>query len=107
MANISSIDAQEFKQKLDSGEYSLIDIRTEMEYKQGRIADCPNIDIYSQDFENKIKELDKNKKYLIYCFSGSRTKAALSLMQSLGFEEVYDLSGGIQVWGMHGFDLIS
>ena len=104
---IGSIAAQEFNQKLESGEYILLDIRTEGEYRQGRIADVQNIDIASRDFEEKLNELDKDKKYLIYCFSGSRTQMALRIMQSLGFREVYDLNGGIQVWGMSGFNTIS
>ncbi len=106
-AVIGSISAEEFNQKLKSGEYTLIDIRTEMEYQQERIADAPNINIASRDFEAKLNELDKNKKYLIYCFSGSRTQMGLRIMQALGFKEVYDLSGGIQVWKMSGFDTIS
>ncbi len=106
-AIIGSINAEEFNQKMKSGDYTVIDIRTEMEYQQERIADVLNINIASRDFEEELNELDKNKKYLIYCFSGSRTKMALRIMQSLGFKEVYDLSGGIQVWKMSGFDTIS
>ena len=104
---IGSISAQEFKQKMESGDYIVLDIRTEMEYQQERIADVQNINIASRDFEEKLNKLDKNKKYLIYCFSGSRTQVALRIMQSLGFREVYDLAGGIQVWGMNGFETIS
>jgi rhodanese-related sulfurtransferase len=104
---IGSIAAEEFNQKLESGDYILLDIRTEGEYRQGRIADVQNIDIASRDFEKKLNELNKDKKYLIYCFSGSRTQMALRIMQSLGFVEVYDLSGGIQVWSMSGFNTIS
>ena len=106
-AVIGSINAEEFNQKMKSGDYTVIDIRTKMEYQQERIADVPNINIASRDFEEKLNELDKDKKYLIYCFSGSRTQVALRIMQSLGFKEVYDLSGGIQVWKMSGFDTIS
>ena len=104
---IRSINAEEFNQKLESGDYTLIDIRTEMEYQQGRIADVQNINIASRDFEQKINTLDKDEKYLIYCLSGSRTQVALGIMQSLGFKEVYDLSGGIQMWRMGGFELVS
>jgi len=104
---IGSINAEEFRQKMESGDYILLDIRTEMEYQQERIADVQNINIASRDFEEKLNELDKDKKYLIYCFSGSRTQMALGIMQSLGFREVYDLSGGIQVWNMSGFNTIS
>jgi len=104
---IGSINAEEFNQKMESGDYTLLDIRTEMEYQQGRIADVQNINIAARDFEEKINALDKKEKYLIYCLSGSRTQMALGMMSSMGFREVYDLGGGIQMWKMNGFNLIS
>jgi len=93
-----SISAMEFKKKVDSGEYNLIDIRTRDEYMDERIADVPNIDIYEDDFDERLGYLDKEKKYLIYCRSGTRTKMGLQRMRALGFPEVYDLSGGIKEW---------
>jgi len=90
-----TISFGEFKKKLDSGEYILIDIRTQEEHNQERIAESDVFDISQPDFIEKLNSLDKNKKYLIYCRSGSRSGYALKIMYQLGFKEVYDLEGGI------------
>ena len=39
-------------------------------------------------------KLDKNKVYLIYCASGSRSGNAHDTMRSQGFHEVYNMLGG-------------
>ncbi|MBU1558020.1 rhodanese-like domain-containing protein, partial [Patescibacteria group bacterium] len=42
--------------------------------------------------------LDKNNKFLIYCAGGVRSNSAGRFMDSLGFNEVYELEGGIANW---------
>lgn len=77
----------------------ILDVRTENEYNDGAIANSINIDIYEgQGFIDKLQELDKSKKYFVYCRSGARSAKACELMQSLGFENSYNLLGGILGW---------
>jgi rhodanese-related sulfurtransferase len=102
-----TLSPEDFKEKLDSGEYDLIDIRTHDEYMNERIADVPNIDIYEDDFNDRLDYLDKEKKYLIYCRSGNRTKMGLNRMKAIGFLEAYDLDGGIKSWKDSGFATIN
>jgi rhodanese-related sulfurtransferase len=102
-----SLTVDEFKEKLDSGEYILIDIRTPDEYNEERIADVPNIDIYEDDFNDRLNYLDKERKYLIYCRSGNRTKMALNRMKAYGFKEAYDLDEGINAWKEAGLPTTS
>ena len=94
-----------FKDKVDSEEYVIIDIRTPQEYDSERIKGAINIDFYSDSFEEEINKLDKDKKYLFYCRSGSRSSSALPLFEELGFREVYELQGGIQSWVSAGYDI--
>ena len=72
----------------------IIDIRTSMEFMQGAIKNSKNIDFYHPSFLSEIKKLDRNRKYLIYCASGGRSKAACGLLESLDFQHVYELKGG-------------
>ena len=92
---LKTISKEKFKQKLDSGEYILIDVRTQRENDEIKIADSLVFDINQPDFSEKIKGLDKNGKYLLYCASGSRSSRALNFMNQLGFSEAYNLKGGI------------
>jgi len=76
----------------------ILDIRTPEEFVAGHIAGAINIDYYAADFEDRLGELDLTVPYVMYCNSGNRSSNALPLMDSIGFEEVYELDGGIQAW---------
>lgn len=73
----------------------IVDVRTSGEFETGHIEGALNIDVGLPNFKEEIDRLDKNKKYLVYCRSGNRSKFAGRIMESLGFKEVYDLDGGI------------
>ena len=77
----------------------ILDVRTENEYNDGIIANAINIDIYEgQGFMEKIEALDKSKNYYVYCRSGARSAKACEVMESIGFENAYNLEGGILGW---------
>ena len=77
----------------------ILDVRTEDEFNEGFIANAINIDIHrGQDFVKEIESLDKNKNYYVYCRSGMRSAKACEMMNQLGFENAYNLIGGITEW---------
>ena len=55
-----------------------------------------NLDFYSEDFREQLEKKDK-KKYLICCGSGLEGKT-FSVMQDLGFINIYNVLGGITMW---------
>lgn len=77
----------------------ILDVRTEGEVNEGIIPNAIHIDIYKgQGFIYRLEELDKTKNYYVYCRSGSRSRQACSIMNRLGFENAYNLMGGILDW---------
>ena len=90
----------------DNPDFTIIDVRTPEEYASGYIEDSVLIDINGDVFEAKIGELDKDGKYLIYCRSGGRSARAVSYMQEQGFQEVYNMLGGIGGWTSAGFPTV-
>lgn len=76
----------------------VLDIRTPEEFAAGHLAGAINVDYYADDFEDQLAELDLDVPYVMYCNSGNRSSNALPVMDSLGFQEVYELDGGIQAW---------
>jgi rhodanese-related sulfurtransferase len=77
----------------------ILDVRTEDECNEGIIPQAVNIDIYKgQGFIYLIEELDKDKNYYVYCRSGARSAQACSIMNQLGFENTYNLLGGMMEW---------
>lgn len=88
---------------IEEDSFVLIDVRTLEEYSEGHIKGAVNLDFYKTTFEDDIDELDKRKRYLVYCRSGNRSRQAMYLMRDLGFEEVYNLSDGIISWNENNY----
>ena len=77
----------------------ILDVRTEAEFNEGSIPDAVNFDIYQgQFFIDNLEALDKAKNYYVYCRSGARSANACEIMNSLGFENAYNLVGGFLDW---------
>jgi thioredoxin len=56
------------------------------------------MDVQSLDFTQKVADLKKEKTVFVYCLSGGRSAAAAQQLQSLGFQSVINLQGGILAW---------
>ncbi len=77
----------------------ILDVRTEEEFESGYIPNAKNIDLrMGPGFIDEINSLEKNKSYYVYCRSGARSAQAVQLMRDLGFNETYNLLGGILDW---------
>ncbi|MCX2680409.1 rhodanese-like domain-containing protein [Galbibacter sp. EGI 63066] len=84
----------------------LIDVRTPEEYSKGYIEKAVNIDVKSDDFVEKVEQIDKNKNVYLYCQSGGRSLKASKILDSLGFKHVYNLDGGFTAWKEAGRDYV-
>ena len=73
----------------------LIDVRTAGEFAGGKLRGARNLDIMSSAFVSQIKNLPKDKTYLIYCRSGVRSVHACEAMAAEGFTSLYNLRTGI------------
>lgn len=82
----------------DNPNFILLDVRTPAEYDESHIEGSILINYQSSDFNDKVQELDKNKTYLVYCRSGMRSAASVDIMMKTGFENVYNIVGGIMGW---------
>ena len=105
--NISKIiDVNEFDKKSKSvKDVVIIDLRTEKEVVKGIIPGAIQMDFYKDDFSNNLKQLDKDKTYMVYCGYGGRSGKTAKLMSDQGFKEVYDLKGGITAWKEEGKEI--
>lgn len=97
MANLSQT---EWTEQLNADDNAVIlDVRTEAEVAEKKIPNSINIDIYKgQGFVYQVEELDKSKNYYLYCRSGARSAQACNIMNQLGFDNTYNLLGGILEW---------
>ncbi len=88
-------------------DFVILDVRTPSEYASGHIENAVNLDYYDDAFEETLDNYDRNKTYLIYCRTGNRSAAAMKIMKNLGFTNVYNMQGGINVWISAGYPVVS
>jgi rhodanese-related sulfurtransferase len=103
-AVIETVPAAEASEILAAPPNGLVtlDVRTPEEFDEVRIAGASNLDFYAADFADRLDSLDKTLPYFVYCRSGNRSGQTLDMMRDLGFEEVYNLDGGINAWDEAG-----
>jgi phage shock protein E len=95
----SNVNVEQAKTVLyNNADIIALDVRTEGEYKSGKIDKAINIDYNAPDFKEQLQKLDKNNTYLVYCRSGARSNAAMEIMKAEGFMFLYHLEGGILSW---------
>jgi rhodanese-related sulfurtransferase len=80
----------------------VLDVRTKEEYQKGHIPGSVLLDFNSEDFQQKLAKLDKNKTYLVHCAGGGRSARACKKMETLDFSKVFNLEGGMRAWEKAG-----
>ncbi|MGC8830127.1 MAG: rhodanese-like domain-containing protein [Verrucomicrobiia bacterium] len=101
-SNIVNLTVEEFESLLKEKDVVVLDVRTEKEFSQSHIKNAINIDYLKSDFATRISQLDKNKKYLVYCATGGRSAAACNEMEKLDFKNCFNLKGGFSAWKRSG-----
>lgn len=97
------LEPAEFKKMKDDADVVVVDFRSNYEHKVGKFKNAVTLDIENfRDFPTKIAELEKykNKKIITYCTGGIKCEKASAYLLEQGFENVYQLHGGIIKYGI-------
>ncbi|MCF0148036.1 MAG: rhodanese-like domain-containing protein [Clostridium sp.] len=73
----------------------ILDVRRHSEFKESRIVNSINIPV--EEIEWELDELQdfKDKPILVYCKIGVRSSIACNFLETEGFNNLYNLRGGI------------
>ena len=64
----------------------IIDVREPAEYARGHVGSAVNIPLNElANRSNKLDNISKNTKLVVYCQSGNRSNLALKILNSLGY----------------------
>jgi len=93
------VGPQEWNSLIARPETLVVDTRNHYEVEVGTFPNAidPATDSFRQfcDFATKLAKSDGDRPLAMFCTGGIRCEKAAALMQGLGFEEVYQLQGGI------------
>jgi rhodanese-related sulfurtransferase len=96
---VDALDAEAAKKYLGEhkeGAYTLLDVRQPWEYEEDHLPGAKLVPL--GDLQEGTQDLDKDKPVLVYCAVGGRSRVAAQLLSGRGFNEVYNLSGGIKAF---------
>jgi molybdopterin/thiamine biosynthesis adenylyltransferase/rhodanese-related sulfurtransferase len=93
---VPEITVEELKEKLDNGQrVSVLDVREPHEYE---VANIGARLIPLGELLERLVELDRGETFAIHCKTGSRSARAVKLLKEAGFQNVYNVEGGITAW---------
>jgi adenylyltransferase/sulfurtransferase len=96
---VPEITVRELKERLDTDEeISVIDVREPHEYEVANLESQGAKLIPLDDLPERLSELDQTETIALHCKTGSRSARATRILQGAGFENVYNVKGGITAW---------
>jgi UPF0176 protein len=97
------IEPEEFRNIKDDENIIILDVRSNYEHSIGKFKNAITLDMENfRDFPDKVKELQqyKKNKVITYCTGGIKCEKASAYLIEQGFEDVYQLHGGIIKYGL-------
>ena len=82
--------------KREADKCFVLDIRTPEEFALGGVDGAMNIEL--DQLRENLDQIPTDKKIYIYCGVGLRGYVAARILKQSGFNEVYNLSGGLKVY---------
>lgn len=97
------LEPDEFRQLKNDPDVVLVDMRSNYEHEVGKFKGAITFDMENlRDLPNHVHELDhlRDKKIITYCTGGIKCEKASAYLLAQGFENVYQLHGGIIRYGL-------
>lgn len=92
---IVNVGPAEVKSAIQGGA-QVVDVRTAGEFQMGHIPGALNVPV--DQVGARAAAWDREKTYVVYCATGSRSATAVEEMRALGFKNIKHFSAGIQAW---------
>ena len=113
-AEIKSITALELNEEKNNENLVIIDVRSkEIIQSDGMIEGAINVprgmlEFHADQREDnpfRVTDINPNKKLVLYCGVGGQSALSTKTLQDMGFNNVYNLTGGANGWVEAGFKL--
>ncbi len=89
---VQMISAQEFAEKMKTGENVIVDVRKESEFEAEHLEEAQSKPLaYINEW---VKDLNPNQHFFIHCAGGYRSMIAASILQARGYRNFTEVEGG-------------
>jgi len=100
MPAIPELSPTEFRERwpvaLDRSEVTLLDVRELVELALAVVEGAVHVPM--REVPSRLAELDRNKPLVVMCHGGARSRRVAEFLVANGFDQVFNLKGGIDAW---------
>lgn len=100
------IESEQLEELTGGKDLVILDIRSKEEYEVSHIPGAIFIDFDSFN-DDDVAAISNSSKVVVYCSVGYRSERIGEKMLELGFENVYNLYGGIFQWKNEGREIVN
>jgi len=105
-SSIRQIDVEQARKLIDDGA-AIIDVRESDEWRQGHIPQATFIPRGFLELRVEEKLPDRKRPVIVQCASGTRSLLAARTLAEMGYENLYNLTGGFNGWKDKGLPWVA
>lgn len=84
------------KELIEESDANVVDVRDAMSFQEGRIKNSTRVD--NSTIAEYLNATSKEQPLIIYCYHGNASQGVAQFFASEGFQQVYSLDGGYEMW---------
>jgi len=97
LSRVTGVNPAEATRLLNHENATMIDMRTDKDYREGHIANAINVPTGNADIPATLNKY-RERPVVVYCQRGQRSIAFCKKLSKQGFASVYNLKGGVLAW---------
>ena len=106
MSMIKEMDIPALQSLLKEGQaIRLLDVRSIAEMDRGMLPNAEKLPLHTLPV--RLNEIDNDEMVVLYCRSGARSAQGVGFMAAQGFDNVFNLRGGVIAWQQNGLPLVA
>ena len=84
------------KELIEESDANVVDVRDAMSFQEGHIKNSTRVD--NSTIAEYLNATSKEQPLIIYCYHGNASQGVAQFFASEGFQQVYSLDGGYEMW---------
>ncbi|HEY8521831.1 MAG TPA: rhodanese-like domain-containing protein [Gammaproteobacteria bacterium] len=102
MPDVPELSPTEFRERwpgpLENAPVTLLDVREPAELALAAVKGALHVPM--GQVPSRLHELDASKPIVVMCHAGGRSRRVAEFLRQQGFENVFNLRGGIDAWSL-------
>jgi hydroxyacylglutathione hydrolase len=104
ISHVGTLSASALKERLENSPLLVVDVREPSEWKEGYIEGAERV--FFRHLAGKAGSLPRDKPIAVVCSVGQRASIGASILKKEGFEEIYNVLGGMTAWTNLGYPTV-